>query len=74
LESSSRESKFEELDIEAGIDPQNRLLAMLKYWRYGSMLPRSDGRLPSKLLSPKSKAFKNERLKTEEGTVPENLF
>ena len=70
----TRAYRLEALDIELMIDPINRLLAMLNLAIFGSVKPMFDRRLPCIWLSPISKIFKEDKLKIEGGTVPNNLF
>ena len=60
--------------METGIDPVNWLLEILKPLILGRVIPMSNGRCPWNWLSPTSNVFNEDRLKTEGGIVPDNLF
>ena len=60
--------------METGIDPVNWLFEMLKALIFGRVIPMSDGRRPWIWLYCTSSTSKKDRLKTEGGIVPDNLF
>ena len=66
--------RFEALDIEIGIGPINRLMAMLNFSIFGRVIPISDGRCPWIWLNATSKYFNKDKLKIERGIFSDNLF
>lgn len=70
----ARWTRFEALDIEPGIDPENWLALRPKYSRLGKAIPKFAGKVPWSLFIDTEKRLKEERLKMEGGIIPDKLF